>query len=157
MRIAHLVGTSLVAGIAIGGTVRAQSSPSTQRPAAPASSAAVTVDDGYILALGVADGFMHAWAARDLAAAKTLLSPAALKKHSAGDLASLIQGTSSPHHQSYEIGPGRKLSAAKYAFDVIEYDYLTGMNAHDPRPTPSQIVVIQSGANAWLVDEFPDK
>jgi hypothetical protein len=115
----------------------------------------VTVDDNYILALATADEFLHAWAHRDADAGRTLLTPAALQRNAADQVTTMFQGTSSPHHESYEIGPGRRLTATKYAFDVIQYEYLTGMNASDPRPTPSHLVVVEVAPGRWLVDEFP--
>lgn len=119
-------------------------------------SSPVIVDDNYILALNAADEFLHAWATRDAVAGRATLTPAAIKRHSPDDLAMVFQGVSSPHHESFEIGPGRRLSATKYAFDVIEYAYMTKMGARDPRPTPARIVVVQVAPEKWLVDEFPD-
>src|SRR5579864_1153449 len=122
----------------------------------PPVKAGVMVDDHYILALAAADTFLHAWAARDVTEARAVLTPAATARYSPDELATLIQGTSSPHHESFEIGPGARLSPTKYAFDVIEYLYMTNMGANDPRPKPARLVVVQTGPETWLVDEFPD-
>lgn len=124
-------------------------------PLASAAPPAVIVDDHYILALSTADDFLHAWAHRDADAGRRLLTPAALQRAGADDITAMFQGTSSPHHESFEVGPGRKLSPTKYAFDVIQYEYLAGMNAHDPRPAPSRLVVVEVSPGRWLVEEFP--
>jgi hypothetical protein len=122
-----------------------------QRAQAPS----IRVDDHYILALGAADRFLHAWATRDADLGRTTLAPAALARYSAEQTATLFQGVSSPHHESFEIGPGHALSPTKYAFDIIQYEYLTNMHVNQPRPTPARLVVIQVAADTWLVDEIP--
>jgi hypothetical protein len=116
----------------------------------------IVVDDSYILALSAADQFAFAWAFRRADEGRATLTPAALRRHSPEDLTTLLQGVSSPHHESFEIGPGRKLSPTKYAFDVIQYDYLTKMGVRGPRPKPSRLVVVEVAPGQWLVDEFPD-
>lgn len=130
---------------------------STNAPARrPSAAQAVTVDDNYILALSTADDFLHAWAQRDAAAARALLTPAAIKRQTSDELTQRLVGVSSPHHESYEVGRGRKLSATRYAFDVVLYQYLTDMGANGPRPAPSRIVVVEVSPGRWLVDSFPD-
>jgi hypothetical protein len=130
----------------------ASSSAWAQRPPAPS----IPVDDHYILALSTADHFLHAWATRDADAGRTTLTPAAIARYSAEQIAMLFQGVSSPHHESFEIGPGHALSPTKYAFDVIQYEYLTNMNFHGSRRRPARLVVVEVKPNTWLVDEFPD-
>ena len=120
---------------------------------APAT--AIPVDDHYILALSAADQFLHAWATRDAAAGRATLTAAAIKRYSAEQLAALFQGVSSPHHESFEIGPGHALSPTKYVFEIIQYEYLTNMNFKGPRPRPARLVVVQVTPDTWLVDEFP--
>ena len=113
------------------------------------------VDDHYILALSAADEFLHAWATRDVEAGRATLTPAAVGRYSAEGLATLIQGVSSPHHESYEIGPGHRETPTKYVFDVIQYEYLTNMNVNEPRPAPARLVVVEIAPNSWRIDEFP--
>jgi hypothetical protein len=116
----------------------------------------IIVDDNYILALSAADQFAFAWAFRRADEGRALLTPAALRRYSAEDLTTLLQGVSSPHHESFEIGPGRQLSPTKYAFDLIQYEYLTKMGVRGPRPKPARLVVVEVAPEQWLVDEFPD-
>jgi hypothetical protein len=140
----HACGLALV--------LAASSSAWAQRPPAPT----IPVDDHYILALSTADQFLHAWATRDADAGRATLTPAVITRYSADEIATLFQGVSSPHHESFEIGPGHALSPAKYAFDVIQYEYLTNMNFHGSRRRPARLVVVQVEPDTWLVDEFPD-
>src|SRR5579862_3404705 len=105
----------------------------------------IIVDDNYILALSTADQFAYAWAFRRADDGRALLTPAALRRYSNDALTTLLQGASSPHHESFEIGPGHKLSSTKYAFDVIQYEYLTKMNVRGPRPKPSRLVIVEVG------------
>jgi hypothetical protein len=124
--------------------------------AAPRAEPPIIVDDHYILALSTADQFLHAWAFRSADEGRTVLTPAAIRRHSAEELTMLFQGVSSPHHESFEIGPGHKISPTKYAFDIIEYEYLTNMNSSGPRPKPSRLVVVEVASGKWLVDEFSE-
>jgi len=117
---------------------------------------AAVVDDEYIVALSTADQFMHAWATRNVDEGRSTLTPAALKQHSANEIATVFEGVSSPHHESFEIGPGRRLSATSFAFDMIKYEYLTNMNFKGPRPRPVRLVVVRVTPERWLVDAFPD-
>src|SRR5476649_354165 len=82
---------------------------------------AVRVDDGYILALSAADQFLHAWVNRDAVEGRATLTPAAVARVPADQLTTYFQGVSSPHHESFEIGPGHKMSPTSYSFDVIQY------------------------------------
>ena len=131
-------------------TLAAVSAAARQRP-----SPALVVDDGYILALATADQFAYAWAFRHADEGRALLTPAALGRYTPDALATLLSGVSSPHHESFEIGPGRKLAPTKYAFDLIQYDYMTKMGFSGPRPKPGRIVVVEAAPERWLVDEFP--
>ena len=136
---------ALVLALAASSSAWAQRAPAT----------ATRVDDHYILALSAADQFLHAWATRDVDAGRATLTPAALKRYSAEEITTFFQGVSSPHHESFEVGPGRAVSPTTYEFDVIQYEYLTNMNFSGPRPTPARLVVVQVTPDTWLVNEFP--
>jgi hypothetical protein len=88
--------------------------------------------------------------------ARALLTRELAARYSADDLTSMLSGVSSPHHESFEVGPGKKLSGARvsFSFDVILYEYYTGMKS-GPRPAPSTIVVVEAEPGKWLVDKLP--
>ena len=124
-------------------------------PAAQRVNPSVMVDGKYVLALSTVDHFLSAWQERRQDDARALLTRELTGRYSADDLASMLSGLSSPHHEAFEVGSGKPLSATRFAFDVIYYEYYTGMTSHTPRPTPSTIVVVEAKPGTWLIDKLP--
>jgi len=113
------------------------------------------VDEDYVLALSTANHFLCAWQLRKQDEARSLLSHELINRYSADELSSILSGLSNPHHQSYEVSLGRRLSAKRYAFDVILYEHYTGTKYHNERPRSSRIVLVRVGPEKWLVDKLP--
>jgi hypothetical protein len=110
----------------------------------------------YVEALQIANSFLWAWVNRDLEVGRRLISR---------DLSSKLQrekkedwfwdymvGVSNPHHQSFEIGPGKEINSSRFSFPVTLYEYYTA----EPKAFKyrSKIEVIQEG-DSWRVDLLP--
>jgi hypothetical protein len=113
------------------------------------------VDQDYILALSTANRFLCAWQLRRQDEARSVLTRELINRYSSDELSSILSGLSNPHHQSFEVGSGRRLSGRRYAFEVILYEHYTGTKYHRERSKPSRIVLIKVGPEKWLVDRLP--
>ncbi len=123
---------------------------------APAASAPPDVDRDYLEALQVANLFLNAWMIRDSAAGLELISDRLDRDLKGGRGGSWFEvymsGLGNPHHQSYEIGPGRKRSTGRYAFPVRLFE----IASRDRKGTlyESEIVIARQ-PDRWAVDELP--
>jgi len=106
------------------------------------------VDSEYILALGTANRFLHAWQTHDQETALLLLSDAAKRQTSSDNLDTFF----SAPQTAYEIAHGRKLGGSRYCFSVVLFD---GMEHHRPRTQHSELVVSKTGKDDWVVDKLP--
>lgn len=115
------------------------------------------VDRDYILALGAANRFLAAWQSRSQEAGLGLVSPRLRREAGEERLRRYLSGLSNPFNAAYEIGSGSRLPDGRYAFDVRLFVYERGqlIERRQPPPRPSRIVLVQIGAEDWLIDEFP--
>ncbi|MHB8077889.1 MAG: hypothetical protein ACYDIE_01365 [Candidatus Krumholzibacteriia bacterium] len=131
-------------------TVAAAPAPPRRAPEAPAAS--------YLEALRVADLFLGAWARRDVDGGLALVSAAVIDGESGGraelrgGVAGYLSGVSNPHHEAFEIGPGRQVVPDRYSFPVRLFElYLgesTGVAYGDT------LEVVRQGGE-WRVDRLP--
>jgi len=117
--------------------------------------AASGVDQNYVLALTAADQFMVAWATRNQDDGLALLSPRLKNKFPEDYFRYYVSGLSNPHHQSFEIGRGKRLPSGAFSFPVTMYMHYSGQKENAPFPKPLTITVIQAGPESWLVDDLP--
>jgi hypothetical protein len=115
-----------------------------------------SIDHDYIMALGVADRFLDAWATRDGDRGYPLLSDRLKKTGDQATLKLAIAGVSNPHHQSFEIFGGRRQDKDRYVFSIYLYESVTAQTVKTrPRPAPLTLTLVRSGGDNWLVDDFP--
>ena len=104
-------------------------------------------DVGYVLALGTANRFLHAWQTGDLETGMVLLSDHARSSHNAENLEGFFSGGSD---RAYEIERG-KGHPGRYRFPVVLVTKTDG-GLHR---TFSEIIVVDTGKNDWAVDKLP--
>jgi hypothetical protein len=115
-----------------------------------ASSAAM--DDDYVVALGTANRFLHAWQTQDQETGLLMLADT-LKQHTSEDHLQALFSTAGSV-QGYEISHGKKLGAGRYSFPVAVFE-APGGNKKRTRPRCSSIVVARTGKNDWTIDKLP--
>ncbi len=104
-------------------------------------------DPGYVFALGAANRFLHAWQSADLENGTVLLSDDI--RH-AQNAEKLEQFFSSGKDRGFEIARGHG-HAGRYTFPVV---LVTTRGQHVTRRF-SQIILIETGKNDWVVDKLP--
>jgi hypothetical protein len=104
-------------------------------------------DPGYVTALAAANHFLHAWQTADLESGTVLLSDGIRHSHNAD---TLEQFFSSGKSRGFEIARGRGHSG-RYDFPVV---LVTATGSRVTRRT-SEIVLVESGKNDWVVDKLP--
>ena len=67
-------------------------------------------------------------------------------------LRQFMSGLSNPHHQAFEIGRGRRISANRYLFPVVLYEHYTGETSGDRFQGTLEVVNDQG---KWVVDRLP--
>jgi hypothetical protein len=112
-------------------------------PARPADS----TDPGYVFALGTANHFLHAWQSADLENGTVLISDGIRHAQNADKLEQFF---SSGKTRAFEITRGHG-HAGRYSFPVV---LVTGQGLHITRRS-SEIVLIETGKNDWVVDKLP--
>lgn len=107
----------------------------------------VAGDPGYVLALGVANRFLHAWETSDLETGMVLLSDHVRRTQNAE---SIEQFFSAGQERGFEImrGTGRK---GRYLFPVV----LFTRDGNTVRRVSSKIISVNTGKNDWAVDKLP--
>ncbi len=127
-------------------------------PAAPAPSTRLTptIDRGYLAALQVANLFLFAWATRDADAGLELISDRLQrdlrKKRGESWFRVYMSGLGNPHHEAFEIGPGRRLSPSRYVFPVRLYE----IASRDPKGFAyTSTIEIARQRDRWAVDKLP--
>jgi hypothetical protein len=104
-------------------------------------------DPGYVFALAAATHFLHAWQAGDLEDGTVLLSNGVRHSQNADQLEQLFTtGT----ERSFEIARGRG-HEGRYSFPVI----LVTLQGSRVARKSSQIILIETGKNDWVVDRLP--
>jgi hypothetical protein len=111
------------------------------------SGAVAVVDRNYVFALATANKFLQAWEAGDLETGMVLLSDHI--RHSQ-DPEKFEQFFAGSNDRAFEItqGQGRR---GRYRFAVV----LVTANGTSLHRRVSEIVVVDSGKNDWVVDNLP--
>jgi hypothetical protein len=104
-------------------------------------------DPGYVYALAAATHFLHAWQTADLEAGTVLLSDGVRQSQNSDKLEELF---SSGTNRAFEIARGHGHQGL-YSFPI------TLVTLHGTRVTrkASEIVLIETGKNDWVVDKLP--
>jgi hypothetical protein len=104
-------------------------------------------DPGYVFALAAANHFLHAWQTADLENGMVLLSDSIRHSQNADKLEQFF---SNGKDRAFEItrGHGRP---GRYRFLVV---LVTSRGSHVTRKF-SEIVVVETGKNDWVVDKLP--
>jgi len=121
--------------------------------AATEPSAVTTTSATYVEALGVENGFLHAWVNRDANTGLTLMSPT-LRQPPRGNeswLRLYVQGISNPHHQAFELQRG-ELIANRAVFPVTLYELYSGESTANSYA--SSIELVREG-ESWHVSKLP--
>lgn len=104
-------------------------------------------DPGYVFALAAANHFMHAWQTGDLEDGTVLLSDGIRHSQNADTLETFF---SSGTEHTFEIARGHG-HQGRYIFPVV---LVTLRGSHVTRKS-SEIIVIETGKNDWVVDKLP--
>ena len=112
----------------------------------PAPQAAPS-DPSYVFALAAANHFLHAWQTSDLEDGTVLLSDNIRHSQNADKLEQFF---SSGKDRGFEIGQGHGHSG-RYSFLVV---LVTARGSHVTRKS-SEIIVVETGKNDWVVDKLP--
>ena len=111
------------------------------------SSPSLSDDREYILALATADRFLHAWQVGDFENGMILLSDRVRHSQDPDNVEQFFSGNSG---QAFEITRGQG-SRGRYRFSIV---LVTATGSHVRRRV-SEIVVISTGKNDWVVDKLP--
>ena len=106
----------------------------------------------YLSALGVANGFLAAWAGRNAEVGIAIMSQRLRKASDEQWLREYMSGLSNPHHQSFEIGRGKEVRSGRFAFPVTLYEAYHGESKG--WGYASTIEVVRDG-ETWRVDRLP--
>jgi len=105
------------------------------------------LDSGYVFALAAANHFLHAWQTGDLEAGTVLLSDSVRHAQTADKLEQLF---SNETNRAFEITRGHG-HQGRYSFPVV---LVTPRGSHVTRKF-SEIVLIDTGKDDWVVDKLP--
>jgi hypothetical protein len=111
-------------------------------------------DSDYVLALGAANDFLHAWQTQDREAGFLLLTDR-LKQRSSEDALVTFFSRRACRAQSFEIARGKKLARGRYRFAVSLFQQPAGSGSRWIRPQASSLVVVRTGAREWSIDKLP--
>ena len=104
-------------------------------------------DPAYVLALGTADRFLHAWETGDLETGMVLLSDHVRRTQNAE---TIEQFFSAGQERSFEIMRG-SAHKGRYRFPVI----LLTRDGSTARRVAAEIILVNTGKNDWAVDKLP--
>jgi hypothetical protein len=104
-------------------------------------------EPGYVFALAAANNFMHAWQTGDLESGMVLLSDGIRHSQSAD---TLEQFFSNGTEHTFEIMHGHG-HQGRYIFPVV---LVTLRGSHVTRRS-SEIIMVETGKNDWVVDKLP--
>lgn len=104
-------------------------------------------DPGYVLALGAANHFLHAWQTGDLENGMVLLSDSIRHSQNADKLEQFF---SNGQDRAFEITRGHG-HPGRYSFPLVLVTY---RGSHVTRKF-SEIVLLETGKNDWVVDKLP--
>jgi hypothetical protein len=111
------------------------------------SNAPTPADPGYVFALVTANRFLHAWQTGDLETGMVLLSDHV--RHSQ-DPEKLEQFFSDDADRAFEITRGQA-NRGRYRFVTV----LVTVEGSHVRRRYSEIIVVNTGKNDWVVDKLP--
>lgn len=113
----------------------------------PSTKLEAATDPGYVLALGTADRFLHAWATGDLETGMVLLSDHVRRTQNAE---TIEQFFSAGQERGFELMRGNS-HKGRYRFPVV----LVTRQGNTARRVSSEITVVNTGKNDWAVDKLP--
>ncbi len=105
------------------------------------------LDPGYVFALAAANHFLHAWQTGDLENGMVLLSDSIRHSQNVDKLEQLF---SNGKDRAFEITRGHG-HPGRYSFPVV---LVTHRGSHVTRKF-SEIVVVETGKDDWVVDKLP--
>jgi len=127
-----------------------------QASPAPSTRLTPTIDRGYLGALQAANLFLFAWATRDGDAGLELISDRLRrdlnKKRGESWFRVYMSGLGNPHHEAFEIGPGRRLSPSRYVFPVRLYEIASRDRSGFAY---TGTIEIARQRDRWAVDRLP--
>jgi len=104
-------------------------------------------DPGYVLALGAANHFLHAWQTGDVETGMVLLSDGLRHTQSADKLEEFFSNATA---RAFEITRGHGHQGL-YSFPVV----LVTLRASRVVRKFSEIILVEAGKNDWVVDKLP--
>ena len=104
-------------------------------------------DPGYVLALGAANHFLHAWQTGDVETGMVLVSDGLRHTQSADKLEEFFSNATD---RAFEITRGHGHHGL-YSFPVV---LVTLRGSHVVRRF-SEIILVETGKNDWVVDKLP--
>jgi len=105
---------------------------------------------GYLSALATANRFLHAWQSEDHEAGLLLVSDDA-KQRTSEERFEKFFTPSGDVQRGFQIGQGTKMKTGRYSFPVKLYERSAGAS----RVRTSQLLVVNSGGDEWVVDKLP--
>lgn len=104
-------------------------------------------DPGYVFALAAANHLLHAWQTGDVENGMVLLGDSVRHSQSAGKLEQFF---SNPTDRAFEIARGHG-HQGRYSFPIV---LVTWRGARLQRKF-SEVIVVETGKNDWVVDKLP--
>jgi hypothetical protein len=117
------------------------------------SRAGVASDAEYIIALNIANQFLHAWQTQDHETGLMMLTDEA-KRHTTEARLDAFFSAEADTQQAFEINHGKKVKSGRYEFPVALLEVVPGKGNAVHRRF-SQIIVTRAGKNDWAVDNLP--
>lgn len=108
------------------------------------------LDDDYVSALIVANRFLQAWQNHDQETVVLLLTNGAKQRCSEDHLDSFLSSGS----RAYELGRGKKLPGARYAFPVTFFSPRSS-NGRSTRRRYTELIIAKTAKNDWAIDKLP--
>ncbi len=114
------------------------------------SKSANSTDSEYVSALATANRFLHAWRSEDHEAGLLLVSDDAKSRTSEDRFEKFFEPGGNVQ-RGFQVGQGAKVKAGRYSFPVKLYE----RNAGQSHVRTSQLLVVKSGGDEWVIDRLP--
>jgi len=111
------------------------------------SSPPTPTDPDYVFALATANRFLHAWQTGDLETGMVLLSDRVRHSQDPEKFEQFFSGNS---NRAFELARGQG-SGGRYRFAVV----IVTIAGRRIRRRSSEIIVVNTGKNDWVVDRLP--
>ena len=111
------------------------------------SSPPTPTDPDYVFALATANRFLHAWQTGDLETGMVLLSDRVRHSQDPEKFEQFFSGNS---NRAFELARGQG-SGGRYRFAVV----IVTIAGRRIRRRSSEIIVVNTGKNDWVVDKLP--